>query len=262
MRETNTTKIRLAVVWWVLPLLLVVLAGCGGRAPMGWSAPVVDDGVLYVGSKTGQLYALDLESQQPKWSFPSERLLAGIYSTPVIRDGTLLFGSYEIETSSFLIFQNQDIQGKAYAVDVSNGQERWHFPVGGVQESEPFLGTPVLGENLAYFTSSDGSVYALDMETGVKQWEFKAGNEVWGGPSWRDGAVYVGSADKNLYALDGATGKQRWSFTAGGAVYGTPHVGEIWSTSGRWTTMCMLWMPGAERKCGPFRPATGFGRHH
>ncbi|MGB3904897.1 MAG: PQQ-binding-like beta-propeller repeat protein, partial [Anaerolineae bacterium] len=187
MKET-TTKVRLVILWVLLPLMLVLLAGCGGRAAMGWSAPVLGEEVLYVGSKMGKLYALDINTRQQVWQFPSEGQLAGIYSTPVISGGVLFFGSYEIETTAFLmIFQNQDIRGRAYALDVSNGQEKWHFPVGSAEEVEPFLGGPAVGQGLAYFTSSDHKVYALDMETGVRRWEFETGEEIWGGPAWHDG---------------------------------------------------------------------------
>ena len=173
MKETTLRIIRLAPMWGALLLLSVLVAGCGGRAAMGWSAPVVDDGTLYFASKTGRLYALDVATREQLWSFPSEGVLAGIYSTPVIHDNSLFFGSYEIATSTFLmIFQNQDIRGRAYAIDVTNGQELWHYPVDDSQESEPFLGPAALGEDLVYFTSSDGRLYALDAETGAYRWEF------------------------------------------------------------------------------------------
>jgi outer membrane protein assembly factor BamB len=69
---------KLALICCALSLLAVLTAGCGGRAAMGWSAPVVDDGTLYFGSKTGKVYALDLATREPLWSFPAEGVLAGI----------------------------------------------------------------------------------------------------------------------------------------------------------------------------------------
>ena len=224
LKAASTHKVRLIVLWTLLPLLLILLAGCGGRAAMGWSAPVVEDDVLYVAPKTGKVYALDVNTREPLWAFPAEQPLAGIYSTPVVTQGLLLFGSYEIQMTSFLIFQTQDIQGRAYALDAATGQQRWQFPVGSGQSTEPFLGTPAVGQGMAYFTSSDRKVYALDMETGIKRWEFETGKEIWGGPAWHDGTLYVGSSDKNLYALDAASGERKWAFAAGGAIYGTPHV--------------------------------------
>jgi outer membrane protein assembly factor BamB len=223
LREQKSNA-KLAALCCALLSLSVLVTGCGGRAAMGWSAPVVDNGTLYFGSKTGKLYALDVETRETLWSFPAEGVLAGIYSTPVIGDGALFFGSYEIATTSFLIFQNQDIQGRAYALDAAEGKEDWHFPRDSSRDPEPFLGSPALGDGLVYFTSSDGSVYALETETGNLKWSFEAGKEIWGGPSWADGTLYVGSADKSLYALDAATGDQRWQFTAGGAIYSTPYI--------------------------------------
>ena len=225
LRDKKMRNAKRAALCCALLLLSVLMAGCGGRArAMGWSAPVVDNGTLYFGSKMGKLYALDIETRETVWSFPAEGALAGIYSTPVIRDGSLFFGSYEIATTSFLIFQNQDIQGRGYALEVTKGEEDWHFPKDSSQDPEPFIGSPALGGGLVYFTSSDGDVYALEMETGALKWSFEGGKEIWAGPAWADGTLYVGSADKNLYAFDAATGDQRWHFTAGGAIYTTPYI--------------------------------------
>jgi outer membrane protein assembly factor BamB len=176
LAETTRKKSARVILLVVLPLLLVLTAGCGSQVSMGWSNPTVDEGVLYAGLKTGRLYALDADTGDELWAFPADRLLAGIYSSPVLREQVVFFGSYEIELSSFLIFQSQDIQGRAYAVDASNGAEKWHFPAGSSQETEPFMGTPATGDGLVYFTSSDGRVYALDIETGVERWRFESGD--------------------------------------------------------------------------------------
>ena len=117
MERKTIRKSRRAILLVLLPLLLVVSAGCGSQAAMGWSSPTVDEGVLYAGMKTGRLYALDTDNGDELWAFPADSLLAGIYSSPVLREQVVFFGSYEIELSSFLIFQSQDIQGRAYAVD-------------------------------------------------------------------------------------------------------------------------------------------------
>jgi outer membrane protein assembly factor BamB len=226
LKATSIVKTRFTVVWLLLPLILILLAGCGGRAAMGWSSPVVEEDVVYTASKGGKLYATDINTQQQLWEFPSDRALAGIYSTPVTSGDVLFFGSYEIEVTSFLVFQNQEIGGKAYAVYSTDGQQKWHFPVDGAGTTEPFLGSPALGQDMVYFTSTDHKVYALDVETGAMRWEFETGNQIWGGPAYHDGTVYVGSSDKNLYALNADTGERKWVFVAGGAVYSTPHVSE------------------------------------
>lgn len=226
MKETSKVKTRFAVAWLLLPLILILLAGCASRPGMGWCSPVLEEDVVYAGSKAGKLYAADINTQQQLWEFPSERALAGIYSTPVTSAEVLFLGSYEIETSAFLVFQSQEITGKAYAVYAANGEEKWRFPVDGGALAEPFLGTPALGEDMVYFTSTDHKVYALDVDTGAKRWEFQTGNQIWGGPGYRDGTLYVGSSDKNLYALNAETGERKWVFVASGAIYSTPHVSE------------------------------------
>ena len=81
----------------VLPILLIILAfsvtGCNagrnlGAQDKGWSPVVASEGVVYVGSITGQVLALkdDGRSVQLIWSFPEneDESIGGVYNPPVV----------------------------------------------------------------------------------------------------------------------------------------------------------------------------------
>ena len=83
------------------------------------------DGVQYVGSGDGHLYALDQRSGEQKWAFPQSCMPAhsaacgenGIRSSPAVdpADGSIAFGSYD---------------GRVYKVD-RTGRLLWSFATGG-----------------------------------------------------------------------------------------------------------------------------------
>ncbi len=180
------------------------------------SSPAVVDGVIYVGSNDGNLYALDQQTGAKKWAFSTG---ARVASSPAVNHGLVYFGSYD---------------GNFYAVDTASGELRWKFRNAGerryaathlhgslpVGETMPdpfdvYLSSPAVSNGAVYFGSGDGNIYALDATTGNLKWKFKTGDVVHASPAIVDGRLYIGSWDSYFYALDSATGKELWRFKTG-----------------------------------------------
>jgi eukaryotic-like serine/threonine-protein kinase len=180
------------------------------------SSPAAADGVIYVGSADGNLYALDQETGAQKWKFDTGE---PVVSSPAVANGLVYFlGS----------------DGALYAVMVATGAPKWRFATGGERRFEArnlhgltpaaetmpdpmdhFLSSPAVFNNRVYFGSSDGKVYAVDAVTGVLQWSFATGDVVHASPAIANNTVYIGSWDSYFYALDAATGQEKWRFKAG-----------------------------------------------
>jgi len=180
------------------------------------SSPAIVDGVVYVGSNDGKLYAVNEQTGRAMWSFPTE---ARISSSPAVDHGLIYFGSYD---------------GNFYAVETATGKLRWKFRNAGERRyaathlhgsmpagetmPDPFdvyLSSPAVYEGKVYFGSGDGNIYSLDASTGALKWKFQTGDVVHASPAIADGRLYIGSWDSYLYALDAATGKEFWRFKTG-----------------------------------------------
>ena len=180
------------------------------------SSPAVANGMVFVGSTDGNLYAVDLESGTQKW-----KLFTGVRvtSSPAVENGVVYFGSYS---------------GRFYAVDAASGKLKWKFQTEGEKRfegkhlhgSEPaaetmpdpfdfYLSSPALWSGAVYFGSGDGNVYALDAATGTLKWKFHTGDVVHASPAISDGTLFIGSWDSYFYALDATTGKEKWRFKTG-----------------------------------------------
>ncbi|MBA7595073.1 Outer membrane protein assembly factor BamB [subsurface metagenome] len=222
-------------------LLLSGCAAIGTATPIGWSAPVMDDDVIYVGTTEGKVVSYTLFSE-PRvaaewWRFPlrGELGLGGgggggflacmptapavIYSTPFVADGAVYIGAYD---------------GKVYALNTSSRVAGYSFP----QESEgewvypeedsigAIVGSPVVAEGILYIGSADGNLYAIDIVTSELAWDspFATGDDIWATPLVHDGVVYIGSFDHKLYAIDAADGTLVWEspFQTDGAIAATP----------------------------------------
>src|SRR3982750_2122040 len=74
-----------------------------------YGSPAVSDGVVYIGSADGALYAVDQKTGQQKWRFATD---GQVVSSPAAADGMLFFLSYD---------------GVFYALDAKTGERRWRF---------------------------------------------------------------------------------------------------------------------------------------
>jgi outer membrane protein assembly factor BamB len=180
------------------------------------TSPAVADGVVYIASLDGHLYAVDQETGKEKWNFKSRMPIA---SSPAVSDGTLYFVSST---------------GALAALDVSTGKPKWVFaaeferkfeaknlhgypsPAQTIPDAwDVFTSSPAVAGGKVYFGSGDGNVYAVDAKGGIVQWKFPTKDIVHASPAVAGNTVYIGSWDSNLYALDAETGQEKWSFKAG-----------------------------------------------
>jgi outer membrane protein assembly factor BamB len=180
------------------------------------TTPAIADGVVYIASLSGHLYAIDQQTGAEKWNFKSRMPIA---SSPAIADGLVYFVSSA---------------GSLAAIDATNGQPRWVHAVeherrfeaqnlhgyGPTSQTIPdawdmFVSSPAVSGGRVFFGSGDGNVYAIDAKSGVLQWKFPTGDVVHASPAVADGIVYVGSYDGRFYALDANTGQAKWTFQGG-----------------------------------------------
>jgi len=207
---------RLNLLLPIAMLLAVALMGCSPiRSPSsGWSGAAVDSGILYVGTREGEVLALDASTGEEHWRFPQEGKdgLGGVYGTPAVKEGKVYVGGYD---------------GKVYALEATTGRKVWEFATNG-----PIVGGCSIAGNLLLVGSDDGSLYALSLEgsnTGKPIWRFPSEGKVgrvWSTPVVNEETVYFGSLDHSLYALRLRDGSMLWEFKAEGAIASTPTVSQ------------------------------------
>ncbi|MBA2457569.1 MAG: PQQ-binding-like beta-propeller repeat protein [Gemmatimonadales bacterium] len=169
------------------------------------SSAAVTDGIVYIGSGDGNLYALDAATGAERWRFAAGR---AITSSPAVAGGVVYFGSRD---------------NRFFAVDARSGKERWQVTTGadaplawGFESGDLYTSSPVWSDGLVVFGSGDGRVHAVDDRTGAVRWRFATEGRVRSSPAILDGRVYVGSMDGTLYALELRGGRLAWRFDTEG----------------------------------------------
>ncbi len=108
------------------------------------------EGVVVVGNKKGQLFALDQATGEQKWT---AQLSGAILSASLIQSGRVITVS------------NDDT---VYAHDLATGQQVWTYNLPNVQFSLRGVATPVaLDPRTVLIASSNAYIYALDIISGV-----------------------------------------------------------------------------------------------
>lgn len=141
----------------------------------------VANGLIYLSSKNGYVYALNESNGTVAWATQIARVSADDVSTPAISNGVLYVGS---------------LDNLLYALNAANGQVIWQAAnVGGIDSS------PAVANGIVYFASFNGKIYALDANTHAVLWSYATGGKSFSSPIVVNGWLYCGSESGNLYAF-------------------------------------------------------------
>ena len=128
---------------WINPL--------GGKG--GASSPALEEGRVYVGSLTGDIFCIDAGTGQTVWnrSIDKDPQWWGVASSPLIHDGVVYIMSFS--------------DGTLHALSL-DGQELWNRSTG---EVSPYL-SAATREGRLYLPGGDPALYCLNASTGELLW--------------------------------------------------------------------------------------------
>jgi outer membrane protein assembly factor BamB len=107
--------------------------------------PVLDNGVAYVATIEGKLFAIDVKSEKLLWSFNDNGNLGAVWGAPVVTDDALFVG---------------DAEGNIHAIDMLDGSALWPSPFS--------AGGKVVGSGAAYqegaiFATIEGKIFMINL---------------------------------------------------------------------------------------------------
>ncbi|WP_190205087.1 outer membrane protein assembly factor BamB family protein [Streptomyces fumanus] len=178
-------------------------ASCGG-VPV--RVAQAQDGYVYVSAGT-RVLALEVASGHVRWHFEAP---AVFLCPPVFVPGPAVTGG-----GVYLA----DYLGTVYALDATDGRDRWRIATEARAATEPVL---VAGGHV--HVGSGKGLYTLDAVTGTPKWRFQAGGDIVGAPAVAEGRIHFGSTDHLLYTLKADDGRLRWKLATGGEITGSPVV--------------------------------------
>ncbi len=207
-----------------------------------YASPVIANGILYIGSADGKLYALDAKQWGVKWVFDAGDAIR--YSATVLGDR--------------VYFNARN--NKVYALNAQTGEKLWEFKTKSWMDAPP-----IVADNKVYVGAFRSKIYLLNARTGeleamrertvrIQGIEYGCANgvfrpvfpehnaEVWRGrtagsesyPVTANGAVYIGARDGRVHGFDSASQTETWTYQTGGFVDAAPAIsnGILYAASG------------------------------
>lgn len=170
--------------------------------PGGWddrsSTPREVDGVVYVGSVDGHVYAFNAKTGDEVWSFLANDK---VRSSLAIADGLLVFGTFG---------------GIVHCLNSVSGDEVWQFDVESIF-NEPsrriaINSDPVIDRGTVYIGSRNLQLFALGLSSGKPKWVYPYPKSWVESSATIDGDVlYIGSSFlRSQLAINRLTGELIW----------------------------------------------------
>lgn len=98
------------------------------------SSPAVANGMVYIGSTSSNLFALEASTGTALWNYAS----GWVWSSPAVVNGVVYFGSFD---------------NNVYALNANTGAKLWSYPTRGIVWS-----SPAVANGVVYCGSSDDNL--------------------------------------------------------------------------------------------------------
>lgn len=160
------------------------------------ATPAIWDNKLYVGSRNGHFYCLDVRTGERIWEVEYQNSGEGpdsyrIPTSPVVVDGKVYFGAPNY---------------KFVCLDALTGKQIWDFII-----KDYFRSAITYANDLFYFCDFGGRCYCLGRD-GKLKWSYETdGSYPTSVCADEKNRVFFG-IDETLYCLDGLSGKELWKF--------------------------------------------------
>ncbi len=189
------------------------------------ATPSLSNGVVYIGTTTGRVFALNSADGTQRWA--SSQSGARVQGAPLTDGTNVYYGArdnrlYAVRASDgSSIWQSSTLagdiesgpifgsdgtiyvatgQGAAYVYAFnSGGAVLWNSP----QLDGAVVNSPAFANNSIYVGTTNGTLYALNTNGSVRTSRtFNAGRGVLTSPAIVNGRVYIGSDDTSVYGVD------------------------------------------------------------
>ncbi|MEK6324936.1 MAG: PQQ-binding-like beta-propeller repeat protein [Acidobacteriota bacterium] len=164
------------------------------------SSAAIVNGVVYVGSQSGELAALNLSNGSVRWKYRATGPIGE--SSPCVAGGVVFIG---------------DLNGTLHAVSARDGKALWTFKTNAEIKSSPV----VVGDRVL-IGSYDENLYCIAVSNGSLIWKFRTGGPVHCAAGVANGMAHIAGCDETFRAIRIADGKEVFHIASGAYTGASP----------------------------------------
>ncbi|MCA9058235.1 MAG: PQQ-binding-like beta-propeller repeat protein [Planctomycetaceae bacterium] len=140
------------------------------------ASPALVDDLLYVGTHSGEVAAVNWKTGETAWRYRCEREMP-VHASAAVTDDLVIVGGHD---------------KLLHAIDRSTGESKWRFATKGRIEC-----SAAVVDDRVFFGSGDGNLYGVNLKTGMEAWKFNAGHPINAGIAVGEKSLVVGEDDSN-----------------------------------------------------------------
>jgi len=166
------------------------------------SSAAIVNGVVYVGSQSGELAALNLSNGSVRWKYRATGPIGE--SSPCVSNGVVFIG---------------DLNGIVHAVSAREGKAIWTFKTRAEVKS-----SPVVAGDKVLIGSYDEHLYCLGASNGALIWKFQTAGPVHCTAGIANGMAHIAGCDETFRAIRIADGKEVFHVASGAYTGASPAI--------------------------------------
>ena len=196
-----------------------------------YGRPIVDGDLVYIGSYSGKVLALNTLARSQELPFPQKRygewewdcqetsMSSGMSCGQMPKSSAIVA---DLAMSEDAIYVSSS-DGRVYSLDKEFGDLNWKSDI----LYEKLWTSPVIQGDTLYVSTFDGHVDTLSVETGdLLPWSFESELGFASQPVIYKDTIYLGSFDSKLYAIKIGDSEPSWSFSGDKWFWAVPVVNE------------------------------------
>ncbi|MHC4238858.1 MAG: outer membrane protein assembly factor BamB family protein [Planctomycetota bacterium] len=155
------------------------------------SSPVIDEGLVFIGSSDANVYAIDIQKGRQVWAY---RTAGAVEAAPCVVDRLVCVGS----SDTYL-----------YGLNAKDGSLRWQYKTDAkILGAANWSHSPDGRDTWILAGSYDGKLHCVDSATGQVVWTYETDNYVNGSPAVGEGIAVVGGCDAMIHVVSLANGSE------------------------------------------------------
>jgi len=193
-----------------------------------YSTPVVDRDIVYIGTYSGQVLALNMLARNQNLTFPQRSYGEWEWDCPIDNAKSNAIVANLLVSADTIYVSSSN--GRVYSLDKEFGDLNWESEI--LDKTHRKLWTsPAIQGDVLYVSTYDGHIYALSAETGeLLDWSFASEAGFASSAVIYDDVIFLGSFDRYLYAVKIGSDVPMWKFPpekpAGNWFWASPIVNE------------------------------------
>ncbi len=148
------------------------------------STPAVEDGLVYLPTHGGSIYAFKVGEEKPVWEYRNKKFATEFENSVAVKDGIVVATSRNLRSR------------RVFAIDAKTGEEKWDHVL-----PKPSNASPIIAGSNVIVATADGRIVRLELSSGKQLWTTEVKHGFIGSPTVAAGKLFVANDHGTIFCF-------------------------------------------------------------